>query len=493
MFGPRLYKVYHDGPSTNLYVPGYAECWGDRVMSSLNLLWDIGIYATPLVGLYYYKYDYTFASSFVSLFKLIAGAGIVVMVSLCLRGYGRATNPQYKQFIGTLNEVKAEPQKKQLLRKYDFDFKAWPVDFDCSKVARSDSPKYVLPIKKKWSSMKDGIIGIIGEIAVRTFGLKFIYPGSSTIFHTFIEKFLLEGRIQLVEEFSGKRYKLKTAGGDDIDSMFIDRRAMTQNGKTLVIASEGNAGFYEIGVMMVPIEAGYSVLGWNHPGFGGSTGSPYPLQEQQAIDAVMQFAINELKFIPDNIVLFGWSIGCYSVSWAAVQYPDVKGIILDATFDDLLPLAIPRMPALWKPLVVEVVRGHVDLNIADMLKSYSGPIKLIRRTLDEIICIEEGRLSTNRGNDLLIKILAYRYKNLFEADQYNMLRQYLSLQGPQLSVFLSGDHEGDVDKNKKVLFLAGKYLLDYKSTHCTRLPKEFLSQLLDNDFVLTSSDSFKYD
>ncbi len=38
-----------------------------------------------------------------------------------------------------------------------------------------------------------------------------------------------------------------------------------------VICSEGNSGFYEIGAMVTPIEAGYSVLGWNHPGFWGST------------------------------------------------------------------------------------------------------------------------------------------------------------------------------------------------------------------------------
>lgn len=53
--------------------------------------------------------------------------------------------------------------------------------------------------------------------------------------------------------------------------MFIDKRNETQNGNTLVICSEGNAGFYEIGIMCTPIEAGYSTLGWNHPGFGGST------------------------------------------------------------------------------------------------------------------------------------------------------------------------------------------------------------------------------
>jgi hypothetical protein len=53
--------------------------------------------------------------------------------------------------------------------------------------------------------------------------------------------------------------------------MFIDRRNTTQNGNTLVVCCEGNAGFYEIGITGTPIESGYSVLGWNHPGFGGST------------------------------------------------------------------------------------------------------------------------------------------------------------------------------------------------------------------------------
>lgn len=43
------------------------------------------------------------------------------------------------------------------------------------------------------------------------------------------------------------------------------------NGNTLVICSEGNAGFYEIGIMITPIKCNYSVLGWNHPGFGGSS------------------------------------------------------------------------------------------------------------------------------------------------------------------------------------------------------------------------------
>lgn len=46
-----------------------------------------------------------------------------------------------------------------------------------------------------------------------------------------------------------------------------------------------------------------------------------------AIDTVLQFAIKKLGFVPENILLFGWSIGGYATLWAAANYPDVKGVV----------------------------------------------------------------------------------------------------------------------------------------------------------------------
>lgn len=57
-------------------------------------------------------------------------------------------------------------------------------------------------------------------------------------------------------------------------------------------------------------------------------GRPYPPQDQNAVDADMQFAIQKLGFLPENIILFGWSIGGYSSLYAATQYPDVKGVVI---------------------------------------------------------------------------------------------------------------------------------------------------------------------
>ena len=54
---------------------------------------------------------------------------------------------------------------------------------------------------------------------------------------------------------------------------------------------------------------------------------PYPEQEKNAIDIVIQFAINRLGFKPENMILFGWSIGGYASAWAAMVYPEVKSVV----------------------------------------------------------------------------------------------------------------------------------------------------------------------
>ena len=102
----------------------------------------------------------------------------------------------------------------------------------------------------------------------------------------------------------------------------------------------------------------------------------------------MQFAINELSFMPENILLFGWSIGGYSTLYAATRYPEVKGVILDATFDDVLHLALPRMPESLSGIVRIAIRKYLNLCNIKLLTGYNcynGPVIFVRRTEDEVI------------------------------------------------------------------------------------------------------------
>lgn len=92
-----------------------------------------------------------------------------------------------------------------------------------------------------------------------------------------------------------------------------------------------------------------------------------------------------MNFPVQDILLFGWSIGGYSTVYGSVRFPNVKGVILDASFDDIVPLALPRMPQSISGVVEFAVRKYVNLNISELLKQFHGPVFIVRRTEDEVI------------------------------------------------------------------------------------------------------------
>lgn len=52
------------------------------------------------------------------------------------------------------------------------------------------------------------------------------------------------------------------------------------------------------------------------------------MQEQAAIDCVINFAIEKLNFPVDRIILYGWSIGGYTATWAAANYPEIYSLVM---------------------------------------------------------------------------------------------------------------------------------------------------------------------
>lgn len=364
--------------------------------------------------------------------KISTGIGIIVVLSYCIRGFGRSKNESYRRFVRDLEDSKSnynDPASKKKLRKYDFEFEHWPVDWSMKAASTKDNKSKNVSVVTSPRGTVNWIspCQVAAYLAIHTFGIKMIYPGSIKLILKFLHPMLIQGRAKMILEDNAVRNKVETIDGNQIDTLFIDyRSAKTDNGKTLVITAEGNAGFYEIGIMSTPLELKYSVLGFNHPGFGGSNGEPYPDQDQNAIDAVMQFAIQDLGFLPENILLFGWSIGGYSSLWLATQYPNIKGVLLDATFDDLLYLALPRMPESLSGIVKIAIRSHCNLNNNDLITKYNGPVALVRRSEDEVICTEDMNIGTNRGNYLLINMMKYRFPNIFQTEQLTYAQEILN-------------------------------------------------------------------
>ncbi|GFN73537.1 abhydrolase domain-containing protein 16a [Plakobranchus ocellatus] len=399
--------------------------------------------------------------------------------------------------------------QQEELAKYDFEFWGWPVDFKWDSAgADGDKKRAQRPAVQREKGQSTELASlpyrILGYLAMHTFGQKMIYPGSTSLMNFLLSTMLNQGRAQLIEDKGGKRAKILTEDQNELDTMFVDRRGQHRNGDTLVIASEGNGGFYEMGCSGTPIEMNFSVLGWNRPGYGGSSGSPWPPAEQKAVEAVMMYAIHKLGFEPQNIVVFAWSIGGYSAALMARSFPDVQYVVLDATFDDLVPLAVSKMPQSWGGLVSKSIRAYMDLNIAEQLLQYQGPILLIRRTRDEMISTDMAMgnypsVASNRGNNLLIKLLKFRYPTIVDSSTIPVMQHFLSCemyrQGKQQHLSLSqfpmsvGKHqhlllsqfpmfialnESERDlKEKLALFLITMHMDNFESTHNTPLPGKF--------------------
>lgn len=535
IFGPRLYTFYklsgHTLSSktpevlskTHQYEPNSTELISDAVIRATRVILIFGTYMSPMLLTYiYFKRNSpdSFIYSFDNRIMLQIIASIMTGLVSCyvLRGLSRSKNPEYLAFIEILQEsnIKLTPSNKRILSHFDSDFSAFPFDFKWKESKDSTKPapyETTFPKTEQAQLILDRSLlkyplELMMAVVMKTIGRRLIYPGSLSLFQGLLGQAISAGRLRLIDEYNGIRYKLQSFDGNSIDSMFIDKRGSTPNGDKLVIGCEGNGGFYELGTILTPLEVGYSVLGWNHPGFGGSTGIPYPSQEVAAIDTVIKFATDKLGFQPKQIILYGWSIGGFTATWGAMRHPEVRGIVIDASFDHILPLARKLFPDVLFPVVELAIMRHFDLCNTRHLKYYKGPTLLIRRSQDEVISTNpDNSPPTNRGNYLLIELLKQRFPNLIDARAITLLGEYLAgnsryqekilrdyavnatsslrslrdyFNHNQMSYPVNiGSDLDNITKEQLVLFLASKFLIDYDSVHCEPLPPRYFKEPWD--------------
>lgn len=55
---------------------------------------------------------------------------------------------------------------------------------------------------------------------------------------------------------------------------------------------------------------------------------PYPHYELNAAEAVFEYAVKELGFKEEDIILYGWSIGGFPATYLAAQHPSIKGLVI---------------------------------------------------------------------------------------------------------------------------------------------------------------------
>ncbi|KAF7260993.1 hypothetical protein EG68_01755 [Paragonimus skrjabini miyazakii] len=332
-----------------------------------------------------------------------------------IRGAGRLLNSNYCHFLNLYRLAlhdKANEQALERLTLYSFS-SPWPAQFDVRQL-----PEAVCIQKKPTPSRSADLPTIFWPLTwmiAHTVGIRLAYPGCLGIMNSLTLPARLEARDELRRRYSIRRIGLRTRDGEFVEAFYADRRGCTSaSSASSSSAGHGKATKY------------------------GHKGLPFPDKVQNSIEAVLLFAVHQLHFSLDQIYLFGWSIGGYTASWAAMNYPEIGGLILDATFDDLDELAKNVVPELFYPLVLGAMRNHLDLNNLAQVKAYDGPIRFIRRGEDEVIStsVPPSRAS-NRGNVLFVGLLKHRFPYLMTSENESLLMHYLSLDAEERRNFLN--------------------------------------------------------
>lgn len=85
---------------------------------------------------------------------------------------------------------------------------------------------------------------------------------------------------------------------------------------------------------------GFSVFAYDYRGYGTSDGQPSERRAYQDIEAAYRYLTEQLQVPPEQVILYGRSLGGGAAIDLATQYP-VAGLILESTFTSAFRVVVP--------------------------------------------------------------------------------------------------------------------------------------------------------
>lgn len=126
-----------------------------------------------------------------------------------------------------------------------------------------------------------------------------------------------------------KILKIRTNNGSLISAVYLPNK----NSKYTILVSHGNAE--DLGFMYPFLQAvhnhGFSVFAYDYEGYGTSQGKPSEKNSYIDIDAAYNYLTQVLNISPENIILYGRSIGAAVALDLAIR-KNTAGLIMEAPF-----------------------------------------------------------------------------------------------------------------------------------------------------------------
>lgn len=128
---------------------------------------------------------------------------------------------------------------------------------------------------------------------------------------------------------------------------------------------------------------GFAVLLLSYRGYGRSDGGfPSETKVYQDAEAAWQYLVTEREIVPENIVIYGHSLGGAVAIDLAVRHPAAKGLIVEATFTSIYDMAARGGVFRVFPLDLILTQRFDSLSKVDRLRV---PVLYLHGTADSVV------------------------------------------------------------------------------------------------------------
>lgn len=217
-----------------------------------------------------------------------------------------------------------------------------------------------------------------------------------------------------------KDLTLSTSDGERLNAWYVP----VKNAKFVLLFFHGNGGNLSNRIEKIAFfnSLGFSVFIVEYRGYGKSSGSPSEKGFYLDAQAGYDYLVNDMKFRPKQIVLFGESLGG-SVALECASKNKVSAVILESTFSSMEAMAKKVCPffPIW------ILQSRFDSLVK--IGSLGVPLLMIHSREDEIVPFECG-------------------ENLFKIASYP--KTFIELTGAHNDAFITNQ---DMIKKKMKSFL----------------------------------------